>query len=98
MLTLSNVAAGSLRPATSGAVTSSYNAATGVWSASCALDDRNILSFPTRRSSDLNFNANFTVATSVSDGVNPAITGIKAFTGSTGNDAPRTPNTAAAGT
>src|SRR5437763_795551 len=40
-LTLSNVAAGSLTTATSGAVTSTYNAGTGVWSASGAIADVN---------------------------------------------------------
>src|SRR5439155_412776 len=76
-LTLSNVAAGSLTTATSGAVTSPYNAGTGVWSASGAIVDVNAVlpgvthSSPTRRSSDL------TIATSVSDGVAPAITGVK---------------------
>jgi len=36
-LTLSNPAAGSLNEATAGAVTSTYNAGTGVWSASGAI-------------------------------------------------------------
>ena len=38
-LTLSNVAAGSLNTATSGAVTSTYSAGTGVWTASGAIAD-----------------------------------------------------------
>ena len=42
-LTLSNPAAGSLSTATSGAVTSTYNAATGLWTASGAIADVNAL-------------------------------------------------------
>ena len=42
-LTLSNPAAGSLNTATSGAVTSTYNAATGVWTASGAIANVNAL-------------------------------------------------------
>ena len=42
-LTLSNPAAGSLSTATSGAVTSTYNARTGVWTASGAIADVNTL-------------------------------------------------------
>src|SRR4051812_14199960 len=40
-LTLSNTAAGALSTATSGAVTSSYNAGTGVWTATGAVADVN---------------------------------------------------------
>ena len=36
----------------------------------------------------LNFNSAFTLATSVSDGVVPSITGSRAFTGTAANDAP----------
>ena len=42
-VTLSNAAAGSLNTGTSGAVTSTYHAGTGVWSASGALADVNTL-------------------------------------------------------
>ncbi len=42
-LTLSDPAAGSLNTATSGAVTSTYNAATGLWTASGAVADVNTL-------------------------------------------------------
>src|SRR5256885_2118864 len=44
----------------------------------------------------LNFNSNFTIATSISDGVAPAITGVKAMTGTPVNDAPTAPNLSAA--
>ncbi len=87
-LTLSNIAAGSLSAGTSGAVTSTYNAATGVWSASGAIADVNTLLAGVIFNPTANFNGNFTIATSVSDGVNPAITGSKAFTGIAVNDAP----------
>ena len=43
-----------------------------------------------------NFNGNFSIATSVSDGVAPAITGTKAFTGIAVNDAPTATNLSAA--
>ena len=42
-LTLSNVAAGSLNTGTSGAVTSTYNAGTGVWTANGAIANVNTL-------------------------------------------------------
>ena len=42
-LVLSNASAGSLSTATSGAVTSTYNAGTGVWTACGALADVNTL-------------------------------------------------------
>ena len=87
-LTLSNAGAGALSTATSGAVTSTYNPATGVWSASGAIADVNALLAGVTFTPTANFNGNFTVATSVSDGVAPAITGSKAFTGTPVNDAP----------
>jgi len=97
-LTLSNVAAGSLSTATSGAVTSTYNAGTGVWTASGALADVNALLAGVTFVPTLNFNADFTIATSVDDGVNPAITGTKAVTGIAVNDAPTATNLSAAET
>jgi serralysin len=87
-LTLSNIAVGSLSVATSGAVTATYNAVTGVWSASGAVANVNALLAGVTFNPAANFNGNFTVATSVSDGVSPAITGSKAFTGVAVNDAP----------
>ena len=67
-LTLSNTAAGSLNTGTSGAVTSTYNAGTGVWTASGAIADVNTLLAGVTFTPALNFNSNFTIATSVSDG------------------------------
>src|SRR5207247_10573261 len=79
-LTLSDTAAGSLSTATSGAVTSTYNAGTGVWSASGAVADVNTLLAGVSFTPTLNYNSNFTIATSVSDGV-AAATGSKNVTG-----------------
>ena len=86
-LTLSNVAAGSLTTGTSGAVTSTF-VGSGVWTASGALANVNTLLAGVTFTPSLNFNSNFTIATSVSDGVAPAITGVKAMTGTPVNDAP----------
>ena len=85
-LTLSNIAAGSLNTATSGAVTSTYVAGTGVWTASGAIANVNTLLAGLTFTPALNFNSNFTIATSVSDGVAAAITGSKAMTGTPVND------------
>jgi Ca2+-binding RTX toxin-like protein len=87
-LTLSNVAAGAFNTATSGAVTSTFNATTGVWSASGAVASVNTLLTGLTFTPKANFNGNFIVATSVTDGVAAAVTGSKAFTGTAVNDAP----------
>ena len=87
-LTLSAPAAGSLNTATSGAVTSTYNAGTGVWSASGAIADVNTLLAGLTFTPALNYNSNFTIATSVNDGVAAPITGTKTMTGTAVNDAP----------
>src|SRR6185437_948277 len=65
-LTLSIPAAGSLSTATSGAVTSTYNAATGVWTASGATADVNALLAGLTLTPATNFNGSFSIATSVS--------------------------------
>ncbi|BAY25930.1 hypothetical protein NIES2100_57400 [Calothrix sp. NIES-2100] len=85
-LTLSNPAAGSFNIATSGTVTSTYNAATGVWTASGATANVNALLAGLTFTPAANFNSNFTIATSISDGVAPAITGTKTITGVPVND------------
>src|SRR3989449_196928 len=95
-LTLSDTAAGSLSTATSGAVTSTYNAGTGVWSASGAVAAVNALLAGVSFTPTPNYNSNFTIATSVSDGVAAAITGVKAMTGTPVNDAPTATNLSAA--
>ena len=86
-LTLSSAAAGALSTATAGAVTSTYNAVTGVWSASGATASVNTLLAGVMFSPALNFNGNFTLATSVNDGA-LTVTGSKSFTGVAVNDAP----------
>ena len=93
-LTLSNVSAGSLNTGTSGAVTSTWNAGTGIWSASGAIADVNTLLAALNFTSTLNFNSNFTIATSISDAVAAAITGTKTITGTAVNDAPTVINSA----
>ncbi len=97
-LTLSNAAAGSLNTATSGAVTSTYTAATGVWTVSGALASVNTLLAGLTFTPATNFNSGFTIATSVSDGVAPAVTGSKTMTGTAVNDAPTATNLSAAET
>ena len=79
-------------------MTSTYNAGTGVWSATGAIADVNALLAGLTFTPASNFNGNFTIATSVSDGVAPAITGIKAFTGTAVNDAPTATNLSTAET
>src|SRR5439155_1312278 len=94
-LTLSNPSAGSLSTGTSGAVTSTYNSGTGVWTASGAIANVNTLLAGVAFNPALNFNANFTIATSVSDGVAAAVTGSKAMTGIAVNDPPEATNLSA---
>jgi hypothetical protein len=92
-LTLSNVAAGSLNTGTSGAVTSTFVG--GVWTASGAIADVNVLLAGLTFTPALNFNSNFTIATSVSDGVAAPVTGTKAMTGVAVNDPPLATNLSA---
>ncbi len=92
-LTLSDSAAGSLSTATSGGVTSTYNAGTGVWSASGALADVNNLLAALTFTPAPNYNSSFSIATSVSDGEALAVGGSKAMTGTAVNDAPVLDNT-----
>jgi len=87
-LTLSDPTAGALSTGNSNSVNSTYNPATGVWSASGAIADVNALLAGVTFTPTANFNGNFTIATSVSDGVAPALTGTKNFTGTAVNDAP----------
>src|SRR4029077_14930163 len=87
-LTLSDPSAGSLNTDVSGSVTSAYNATTGVWQASGAIADVNALLAGLTFTPALNYNSNFTIATSVDDGVAAAITGVKNMTGTAVDDAP----------
>ncbi len=79
-LTLSNAAAGRLSTATSGAVTSTYNAATGVWKASGALANVNLLLAGVVFTPATNFAGAFTINTSITDNVASALTASKDFT------------------
>ena len=95
-LTLSDVAAGALNTATAGAVTSTFVG--GVWTAAGALADVNTLLAGLTFTPALNYNANFTIATSVSDGVAAPLSGTKTMTGTPVNDAPTATNLSAAET
>lgn len=86
-LTLSAPAAGRLTTATSGAVTSTYNAATGIWTATGAKADVNTLLASTTFVPALNYNSNFTIATQVNDG-STTINGTWTMNGTPVNDAP----------
>ncbi len=85
-LTMSDPTAGALSTGTSGSVTSTYTPSTGVWSATGAIADVNTLLAGVTFTPTANFNGNFTIATSVSDGVAPAVTGSKSITGTAVND------------
>ena len=85
-LTLSDTGAGSFNSATSGAVTSTFSS--GIWSASGAKADVNTLLAGVIFTPTHDFNSNFTVNTSISDGTASPITGIKNFTGTAVNDVP----------
>jgi Ca2+-binding RTX toxin-like protein len=87
-LTLSDITAGSLNVGTAGTVTSTYNASTGIWLASGNIVDINTLLAALTFTPAANYNSNFSIETSVSDGVSPAVTGSKYFTGLAINDAP----------
>ncbi|MDO9187447.1 MAG: DUF4347 domain-containing protein [Bacteroidia bacterium] len=78
-LTLSDVTAGSLNTGTSSTVTSTFVA--GVWTASGAIADVNTLLAGLIFTPTLNYNSNFIINTSVSNGVAAAVTGSKAMTG-----------------
>jgi len=86
-LTLSNPAAGSLNIGSSNAVSSTYYAGTGVWTASGAVADVNALLAGLSFTPASNFNSNFTLSTNISDGVS-SISGSKNFSGTAVNDSP----------
>lgn len=79
-LTLSNAAAGKLSTATSGAVTSSYNAVSGEWKASGAIANVNALLAGVVYTPAANFSGAFSINASVSDDAAPALAGSKDFT------------------
>lgn len=79
-LTLSDPAAGTLSTGTEGLTTSSYNAATGVWTATGPVADVNAILGWTKFSIAPAYALDFTIATSVDDGVASPVTGNKAIT------------------
>src|SRR4029079_7651485 len=93
-LSLSNTAAGSLSTATSGAVTSTFSA--GVWSASGPIANVNSLLAGVTFTPAANFNASFTISTNINDGAGGIVSGSKAMTGTSVNDAPTATNLSAA--
>ena len=89
-LTLSDVAAGSLSTGTSGSVISTF--VSGVWTASGAIADVNTLLAGVVFTPASNYNSNFTIATSVSDGTASPITGTKNISGTPVGDTPQVEN------
>ncbi|MBV5309133.1 hypothetical protein, partial [Chromatium okenii] len=85
-LTLSDILAGTISTATSNAVTSTFSA--GVWTAIGATADVNALLAGATFTPAANYDQNFTIATSISDGVAAAITGTKTVTVTAVNDVP----------
>ena len=87
-LRLSNTSVGSLSVATVGTVTSSFNGSNGLWNASGNLASINALLADLIFTPSANANGNFSIATSISDGMSPPITGSKMFIGIPLNDPP----------
>ena len=85
-LTLSDIGAGTLSTATSGAATSTFSA--GVWTASGAEADVNALLADVVFVPTGNYNSDFTIATQVNDGVEAPLSGVKVMTAIAVNDAP----------
>ena len=96
VLTLSNPRAGSLNSATFGTASASFDAASGVWRATGALADVNRLLaglvFTPRTGpgselgTDGDFNADFSIATSITDVAGAAVSGNKLMLGTPVND------------
>jgi Tol biopolymer transport system component len=85
-LTLSDATAGTLSTGVSGLVTSTFVG--GVWTASGALADVNTLLAGVTFNPAVSYEADFTIATRVSDGVAPPVTGSKLMTATPVNDDP----------
>jgi hypothetical protein len=85
-VTLSDPLAGVLNTGTVGGATSTF--AGGVWTASGPIADVNTLLAGLTFTPAADYDGNFTIGTSVSDGVAPALTGTKFVTGTPVNDAP----------
>ncbi|MBF0445457.1 MAG: hypothetical protein HQL68_07690, partial [Magnetococcales bacterium] len=89
-LTLSDADAGTLSTATANAVTSTFVA--GVWTADGLVDDINTLLAGVTFTPAADYDQNFTIATSVTDGDTPAVTSTKSVTVTPVNDAPTATN------
>ncbi|MEN9647844.1 MAG: hypothetical protein RLY57_648, partial [Candidatus Parcubacteria bacterium] len=87
-LTLSNRLAGSLNTGTSGAVSSSYNSGTGVWTASGAIADINALLAGVIFIPTADYTNSVNMVVNITDDYGAAFTGTKVFTGTGVNDAP----------
>ncbi|MBF0193745.1 MAG: DUF4347 domain-containing protein, partial [Magnetococcales bacterium] len=92
-LTLSDATAGTLSTATANAVTSTFVG--GVWSASGFVDDVNTLLAGVTFTPGADYEQDFSIATSVTDGETVAQTGSKNFTVTALNDAPTATNMSA---
>lgn len=86
-LTLSNTAAGSLSIGTVSGVTSTFSS--GVWRASGAIASVNALLAGVQFTPSSNFNGNFVITSSITDGTNTAVSGSMTVTGTPVNDSPQ---------
>ncbi|MBF0445693.1 MAG: DUF4347 domain-containing protein, partial [Magnetococcales bacterium] len=93
-LTLSDTTAGTLSTATSNAVTSTFVG--GVWTADGLVADVNTLLADVTFTPTADYDQDFTIATSITDGVAAAVTGTKNVTVTTVNDAPTATNLSSA--
>ena len=88
-LTLSNPAAGVLSTATSGGITATYDADTGIWRASGPVHSVNsLLAQATFIPAPESFE-NFSITVRVDDGITTPLTGVKPITGMPVGDTPR---------
>ncbi len=85
-MTLSNMSAGTLSTGNSGSVTSYF--AGGVWNASGPVADVNNLLADVIFTPSANYDSDFTITTSISDGIAPAVTGLKNMAGIAVGDTP----------
>jgi subtilisin-like proprotein convertase family protein len=87
-LTLSDLTAGKLTTGTSGAVTSSFNAATGKWTASGALADVNALLANLKFVPNANYNSDLSISIAITDNPLTTLPGTIKLTGIPVDDAP----------
>lgn len=87
-LTLSDQAAGTFNTATAGSVTSTFDAATGVWQASGNVANVNTLLAGLQYTPAADYDQDLTINVSVDDGFNPVKTGTIDLTVNAVNDSP----------